>query len=143
MTGVGRLLAVVYTVFAVAAGARAAFQLATKFHHAPLAYLLSAVAAVIYIVAARCFHRPSEGSWRTAVLLLGIELLGVVGVGVLTLARGDLFADQTVWSDFGSGYGFIPLVLPIVGLAWLLRGGTRSAFARGGGPGVRETGDPG
>jgi len=28
-----------------------------------------------------------------------------------------------VWSNFGSGYLFIPLVLPIVGLWWLRRTG--------------------
>jgi hypothetical protein len=24
-----------------------------------------------------------------------------------------------VWSDFGIGYGFVPVVLPILGLLWL------------------------
>jgi len=33
----------------------------------------------------------------------------------------ELFADQTVWSTYGIGYGFVPLVLPIAGLWWLLR----------------------
>ena len=31
------------------------------------------------------------------------------------------YPDATVWSEFGAGYGFVPLVLPLVGLWWLLR----------------------
>jgi len=29
----------------------------------------------------------------------------------------------SVWSDYGNGYGFVPLVLPFVGLWWLWRVG--------------------
>jgi hypothetical protein len=50
-TGAGRALIAVYGLFALAATARAAVQLATRFTEAPLAYLLSAVAGVIYLVA--------------------------------------------------------------------------------------------
>jgi hypothetical protein len=35
------------------------------------------------------------------------------------------FPDATVWSDFGQGYGYVPLILPIVGLWWLLRRSNR------------------
>jgi hypothetical protein len=31
----------------------------------------------------------------------------------------ELFPDDTVWSRFGSGYGWVPAVLPFLGLAWL------------------------
>ena len=31
------------------------------------------------------------------------------------------FPDATVWSQYGLGYGFVPLVLPVVGLWWLRR----------------------
>jgi len=31
----------------------------------------------------------------------------------------NAFPDATVWTGFGSGYGFVPLVLPFVGLWWL------------------------
>ncbi len=128
MTGPGRLLAVVYTVFAIAAGARSLYQLVTKFEDAPLAYVLSALAAVIYLFAALCFTRPSGRSWRAAVVALAIELAGVVGVGALSLVRDDLFPEPTVWSGFGAGYGFIPLVLPVAGLVWLARPATRRQF---------------
>jgi hypothetical protein len=126
--GVGRLLAAVYTIFAISAGARAIFQIATKFSHAPVAYLLSAVAAVIYLLAAICFTVPSRGSWRTAVVALCIEFAGVVIVGVLSLVDPGLFPDASVWSKFGIGYGFVPFVLPLVGLWWLMRPATRAAF---------------
>ena len=52
---------------------------------------------------------------------LALEAVGVVVVGTLSVVRPDLFPDQTVWSDFGVGYLFVPLVLPFVGLWWLLR----------------------
>ncbi|TFI27055.1 hypothetical protein E4A41_13015, partial [Micrococcus endophyticus] len=49
-----------------------------------------------------------------------VELIGVVGVGLWTVLDPGLFAEETVWSRFGAGYGYVPLVLPVVGLAWLL-----------------------
>ena len=126
--GPGRLIAAVYTLFALSAGARAVFQLATKFSHAPLAYILSAVAAVIYLLAAICFTFPSAASWRTAVVALCVEFIGVVGVGLISVMDPSLFKDASVWSKFGSGYGFVPLVLPLIGLWWLRRPATRAAF---------------
>jgi hypothetical protein len=48
-----------------------------------------------------------------------VELVGVLGVGVLTLADPGALPDETVWSRFGQGYGFLPLVLPVAALAWL------------------------
>ena len=126
--GPGRLIAAIYTLFAISAGARALFQIATKFSHAPLAYILSAVAAVIYLLAAVCFTFPSAGSWRTAVVALCIEFAGVVGVGLISVLDPSLFPDASVWSTFGIGYGFVPLVLPLIGLWWLTRPATRAAF---------------
>ncbi len=41
-------------------------------------------------------------------------------VGTLSLARPSAFPDATVWSNFGLGYGFVPLVLPVLGLLWLV-----------------------
>jgi hypothetical protein len=126
--GPGRLIAAVYTLFALSAGARAVFQMATKFSHAPLAYILSAVAAMIYLLAAICFTFPSAGSWRTAMVALCIEFIGVVGVGLISVLDSSLFKDASVWSEFGVGYGFVPLVLPLIGLWWLTRPATRVAF---------------
>ncbi|GGM19819.1 MULTISPECIES: hypothetical protein [Micromonospora] len=119
------MLIAVYLLFAIAATARAGLQIATKLAEAPVAYLLSGVAAVIYIVAAVGLARAGTGGRRTALVCCSVELAGVLGVGALSLADPALFPDETVWSEFGSGYGYIPLVLPVLGLAWLWR--TRGA----------------
>lgn len=119
--GPGRLLVAVYGVFALAATARAAFQIATKFGEAPLAYLLSAVAAVVYVVATVSLARPGARAYRVSVVAVTTELVGVVTVGLLSVFDAEAFPHETVWSAFGRGYGFVPLVLPILGLVWLRR----------------------
>ncbi|GAB3234542.1 hypothetical protein GCM10027447_31760 [Glycomyces halotolerans] len=116
--GFGRLIVLVYVVFAVSAGARALFQIAVKFERAPVSFSLSAIAALIYLVAAIAIVR---GAPRAALTAVGIELAGVVGVGALSLAVPEWFPEASVWSHFGSGYGYVPLVLPVVGLVYLLR----------------------
>lgn len=118
--GLGRILVMVYAVFALSSFARSVFQLATEFSAAPLAYLLSAFAAAVYIVATFSLARSGRTAWYVSVVAVGIELAGVVGVGLLTVLDPQLFADETVWSRFGAGYGYVPLVLPVLGLAWLL-----------------------
>lgn len=115
--GAGRLLVAVYAVFALSASSRAALQLATRFDEAPVAYVLSAVAAGTYLVATVALAR---GARRLAWATVLFELVGVLVVGTLTVVVDDLFPDQTVWSTYGAGYGFIPLVLPVLGL-WRLR----------------------
>ncbi|MGH3345773.1 MAG: hypothetical protein ACRDO4_02215 [Nocardioides sp.] len=116
-----QVLVACYAVFAVAAGARSLVQITTRYDEAPLAYTLSLVAAVVYLVATLALRRTSERARRVAISAVGIEAVGVVVVGTLSLVREDWFPDQTVWSEFGIGYLFIPLVLPFVGLWWLLR----------------------
>ncbi|MFC3999850.1 hypothetical protein ACFOVU_28310 [Nocardiopsis sediminis] len=118
-TGPGRVLIAVYAVFALAATARAAVQILTRFEDAPLAYLLSAVAGAVYIVAAVGIARRGRTAHRVAMVSCAVELLGVLVVGGLSLAFPAAFPDDTVWSRFGSGYLFIPLVLPVLGLLWL------------------------
>jgi hypothetical protein len=115
-------LVVVYAVFALSASARAAVQIASAFEDAPLAYSLSAVAGLVYLVAAVAFARPGRTARRVAIASLTFELLGVLAVGTASLVAPEAFPDETVWSTYGRGYGFVPLVLPIVGLAWLARG---------------------
>ncbi|MGH1563227.1 hypothetical protein [Mumia sp. DW29H23] len=123
-SGFGRVLVAVYAVFALSATARSVVQLALHFDEAPLAYLLSAFAAVVYIVATVALARKGETSSKVATAAIAVELVGVLVVGTLTVLDPELFPDATVWSDFGAGYGYVPLVLPIVGLWWVLR--TRS-----------------
>ena len=111
--GPGRLLVAVYGVFAVAATSRAGLQLATVFSEAPVAYLLSAFAALVYLVATVALARSAR---RTALLACAVELVGVLVVGTASLLLPDAFPDQTVWSSYGLGYALVPLVLPVLGL---------------------------
>jgi hypothetical protein len=121
-TGPGRVVVLVYGVFALAASARAGFQLATQFHEAPVAYLLSAFSAAVYLLATVAFARNAR---LLALVAVSIELAGVLVIGTLSLVWPAEFPDATVWSTYGIGYGFVPLVLPVVGLLWLRR--TRAA----------------
>ena len=117
--GPGRVLVALYGLFTLAAGARAGVQLATRFSEAPVAYLLSAAAAVIYGVATVGLVRGGRAGLRTAVVACTVELAGVLVVGTLSLALPEVFPDETVWSQYGRGYVFVPLVLPVLGLLWL------------------------
>lgn len=118
-TGPRRALIAIYGTFALAATARACVQIATRFHEAPLAYVLSLLSGLIYIGATvgltsrRRFGRPL--AWVSC----AAELVGVLTIGTLSLADKKAFPDDTVWSDYGSGYVYIPVVLPLLGLAWL------------------------
>lgn len=120
-TGFGRVLVAVYAVFALAATARSGVQLATRASEAPLAYTLSAVAAVVYVAATLGLAEVGPSPRRLAWTAVGFELAGVLVVGTLTVLDPDLFPDATVWSAFGQGYGYLPLVLPFVGIWWLFR----------------------
>ena len=119
--GPGRLLVAVYAVFALAATSRAAVQIATRFDQAPLAYALSALAAGVYVLATVGLARSGSAARRIALAAISVELVGVLVVGTISLARPGDFPDATVWSAYGRGYLFIPLVLPVLGLAWLRR----------------------
>ena len=122
--GPGRVLVALYSLFALAAGARAAVQLATRLDVAPFAYALSAAAAAVYLLAALAI---AHGRRRLALGTCGVELAGVLVVGTLTLADRGLFADDTVGSGYGSGYGYVPLVLPVLGLLYLTQSRPRAA----------------
>ncbi|MEV4264899.1 hypothetical protein OHA10_08785 [Kribbella sp. NBC_00662] len=119
--GPGRILIAVYGVFALAATARAGVQIATKFSDAPIAYLLSAVAAIIYCAATFALAKATKVSRKVATTAIVIELIGVLAIGAFSYAVPDDFPDATVWSHFGQGYGFVPVVLPVLGLLWLRR----------------------
>lgn len=119
--GWGRVLIFGYGVFAVAATGRSLVQLGTDAGRAPLAYGLSLIAAIIYLLATAFLLVGGTRGWRWASVAVAVELVGVLGVGALSLLAPELFPDRTVWSHFGQGYGFVPLVLPVAGLAWLWR----------------------
>jgi hypothetical protein len=117
--GLGRVLVLVYALLALAATGRSIFQLFSDFDRAPLAYSLSALAAVIYIVATIALLAPGERWYTVALVTISFELLGVLVVGTLSLIDPVLFPEKTVWSLYGRGYAFVPLVLPVLGLIWL------------------------
>jgi hypothetical protein len=117
--GVGRLLILVYAVFAVSSTARASFQVITKFEEAPLAYSLSLLSALVYILATVSLARSGTTWNKVAVAAVVFELVGVLSVGTLSFVAPELFDHASVWSGFGSGYGYLPLVLPILGLIWI------------------------
>jgi hypothetical protein len=119
--GVGRVLIVVYAILALAATGRSVYEIIAKFEQAPFAYTLSAIAAVVYIVATVALIAPGRVWYRVAWITISFELVGVLTVGTLSLFLPDLFAKASVWSWYGMGYLFIPLVLPVLGMLWLRR----------------------
>ena len=126
-SGVGRVLVAVYAILAIAATGRSVFQIIDRFDEAPIAFSLSALAAVVYLVATVAL---ALGWRRVALLTICFELAGVLVIGTVSiLAPGllgleslDPFGRQaTVWSAYGAGYLLVPLVLPVLGLLWLRR----------------------
>ncbi|MFD3542383.1 hypothetical protein ACFWUQ_23235 [Streptomyces sp. NPDC058662] len=119
VSGPGLLLVWLYGVMVVGAVSRSAYQISTEYGRAPLAYSLSAAAALAYAFITYSLVRGGERARKAALVCCAAELAGVLVVGTWTLARPEAFPDATVWSDFGMGYLFIPVILPITGMLWL------------------------
>ena len=119
--GAGRLLIAVYAVFALSATARASYQLFREFDEAPVAYTLSLVSALTYILVTVALTKSGEKWAKIATATVWFELFGVLAVGTASLALPSLFNHPSVWSGFGIGYGFLPVLLPVLGLIWLSR----------------------
>jgi hypothetical protein len=128
-SGFGRVLVFVYGVFALAATARALVQLATQASEAPVAYSLSLFSGIVYIAATWALATDHR---RIALAAVLTELTGVLVIG--SLSHPSDIDRASVWSDYGNGYGFVPLVLPFVGLWWLWRIGHD---VRGSGPATK------
>ncbi|MFF4843274.1 hypothetical protein [Streptomyces collinus] len=124
ITGPGMLLVWFYGVMVVGAVSRSVYQIATDFGRAPLAYSLSAVAGVVYGFITYTLIRGGERARRAALVCCAAELAGVLVVGTWTLADPSAFPDATVWSDYGMGYVFIPVLLPLSAMYWLRRSRT-------------------
>lgn len=120
-TGPGRVVVAVYAVLALAATGRSILQLTQYLDRAPLAYVLSALAAVIYLVATVALAKGGRTGARVATGAILVEAVGVLTVGTLSYLVPELFPDKTVWSHYGAGYAYAPLVLPFVGLWWIRR----------------------
>lgn len=119
--GFGRVLVAVYGLLALAATGRSILQITEYFDRAPVPFLLSALAALIYLVATIGLARGDRASVCLATIALTVELVGVLVVGTWSVVRPEAFPEKTVWSHFGAGYGYVPLVLPLVGLWWIRR----------------------
>jgi cytochrome bd-type quinol oxidase subunit 2 len=124
-SGIGRVLVAVYAVLAIAALGRSTFQIIERFDEAPIAFSLSAVAAVVYVLATVAL---AAGWDRLAWVTISFELAGVLLVGALSVFAPQVLGldsvnpfgrEATVWSVFGAGYLFVPLVLPVLGILWL------------------------
>ncbi|WP_084102101.1 hypothetical protein [Demequina sp. NBRC 110051] len=134
MNPVGRIVLIAaYAVLGLAAVGRSSYQISTKLAEAPLPYLISGVSALLYVVIAIALWR----GWRRVALWgTSLELAGVLIVGTLGYIESDWWADETVWTGYGSAYGWVPLLLPLAALWVLLRGrSVRSADAVAGSTG--------
>ena len=129
MSGIGRVLVAVYGILALAATGRSSVQIIQDFNEAPVAYSLSALAAVVYIVATVALVVPRSWGYRLAWITISFELLFVLIVGTLSLVDRELFPRDTVWSFYGAGYIFVPLVLPVLGIIWLYQHRSAAASA--------------
>ena len=118
-TGPRRLLIALYAVFALAATARGIVQIATKFDEAPVAYVLSLLSGIVYICAAIGLVTNRRWSRPLAWTAVGTEMVGVVTIGIASIIDAEVFPHDTVWSRFGAGYGYVPVILPVLGLMWL------------------------
>ncbi|WP_114856608.1 hypothetical protein [Brachybacterium sp. YJGR34] len=119
------VLIAVYALFALSATARSVTQILRDLMAAPVAYSLSLLAAVTYIAVALALIRHGRRSSLARALCL-VELAGVLVVGTLTVLDPQLFPDATVWSVYGQGYGYVPLLLPLVALAYMALAGRRA-----------------
>lgn len=117
--GVGRVLIAVYGILALGAAARSFVQIVERFDEAPLAFTLSAISAFVYIAATVALILPGRGWYLAAWFTISFELIGVVVVGSLSVTHPELFAHASVWSGFGAGYLYVPLVIPVLGVLWL------------------------
>lgn len=129
IAGPGMLLVWLYGVMVVGAVSRSVMQISTQFDEAPLAYSLSAVAGVVYGFITYSLVRGGERARRAAFVCCAAELVGVLTVGTWTLVEPSAFPDATVWSDYGMGYVFIPVLLPLSAMYWLRKARTERAPA--------------
>ena len=86
-TGVGRVLVAVYAILAIAATGRSIFQIIERFDEAPIAFTLSALSAVVYIVATLAL---ALGWDRVAWVTICFELVGVLVIGTLSMVAPGL-----------------------------------------------------
>lgn len=130
VTTFGFILGISYPVLALSTGVRSLYQI---FVRADITYyppvILSAVAALCYLVATIGFLHRRRWSWWLSVATLGFETLMTLVVGALSFVEPDLIG-RTVWRHFGADYGYFPLFQPLLGLVWLFWPETLRAYGR-------------
>jgi hypothetical protein len=124
----GVILAISYPILAISTGFRAVYQLFFKDGVTNyLAPALTAVAALLYLIATVGFAVREKWAWRISVVALGLEMGLVLLVGTLSLVIPDTIG-RTVWRYFGIDYAFFPLIQPLLGLLWLFHPKTLAAY---------------
>ncbi len=124
----GKILAISYPILAISTGFRAGYQLFLKEEVGSyIGPALTAVACLLYFVAAYCFTRRQKWAWQLAVGALTLEALLTIIVGAISLINPD-FIGSSVWRNFGADYAYFPLIQPILGLIWLLHPTIRHAY---------------
>jgi hypothetical protein len=122
-SGPGRTLIVFYFIMTIAALARSIFEIAVQFDRAPVSYLLSLIAGLVYLVATIALVTPGRTAYVVAAAAMTFELLGVLVVGTVSVLNQRLFPlvgdHGTVWGYYGLEYLLIPLALPVLGLLFL------------------------
>jgi hypothetical protein len=124
----GVILAISYPVLAISTGFRAVYQLFFKEGVTNyLAPALSAVAALLYLIATIGFAVRKKWAWQISVVALGLEMVLVLFVGTLSLIVPETIG-RTVWRYYGIDYAFFPLIQPLLGLLWLFHPKTLAAY---------------
>jgi lysylphosphatidylglycerol synthetase-like protein (DUF2156 family) len=124
----GVILAISYPVLAISTGFRALYQLFFKEGVTNyLAPALTAVAALLYLIATIGFAVQKKWAWRISVVALSLEMMLVLIVGTLSFIYPDVIG-RTVWRYYGIDYAFFPLIQPILGLLWLFHPKTMAAY---------------
>ncbi|MEX1018914.1 MAG: hypothetical protein WDZ49_04610 [Litorilinea sp.] len=116
----GYILAVSYPVLALSTGVRAGYQL--FFRSDIVDYFpvqLSALAAVLYLIATVGFAYRRRWSWWLSVGVLAFETIMTLVIGIWSLLEPEVVG-RTVWRHFGEDYGYFPLFQPLIGLIWLV-----------------------
>jgi hypothetical protein len=88
---------------------------------------LSALAAILYLIATLGFAYRRKWTWWLSVISLGFETIMTLLIGVWSFVDPDLIG-RTVWRHFGEDYGYFPLFQPMIGLVWLLWPLTMEAY---------------
>ena len=124
----GVILAISYPVLAISTGFRALYQLFFKEGVTNyLAPALTAMAALLYLIATVGFAVQEKWAWRISVIALSLEMILVLVVGTLSIFYPEVIG-RTVWRYYGIDYAFFPLIQPFLGLLWLFHPQTIAAY---------------